>query len=193
MTALPGRAHMDASLMRRVALARDQAAFGELAGHYAPRLKAWLIKRGEAAATSEDIVQDVLVAAWSKAGAFDAGKASFATWIYRLTRNRWIDHRRKNDRMTPTPPETVAALADEPVEGPHAGLERRLAAEVVRAELALLPPEQKRILHLAFFEGLSHSQIAERTGLALGTVKSRIRVPLKRLRESLQHLGESVE
>ena len=172
--------------MARVVAAGDRAAFSELAVHYGPRLKAWLMKRGEGDAGAEDVVQEVLVTVWRKAGLFDESKATFSTWVFRLTRNLWVDQRRKLGRMTVTEPERMAVLADAPVEDGHAALEASFAAEAVRCELALLPPEHQRMLHLAFFEGLSHGEIAERTGVALGTVKSRIRAPLKRLRERLE-------
>ena len=105
VTALPGRGEKDAGLMARVRATGDRAAFGELARHYGPRLKAWLMKRGEGAETAEDVVQDVLIAAWRKAALFDPEKASFSTWLFRLTRNRWIDHKRKHGRMRPTAPD----------------------------------------------------------------------------------------
>ena len=142
--------------------------------------------RGENDATSEDIVQDVLATVWHKAATFDGSKASFSTWVYRLTRNRWIDHKRKHDRLLPTAPEDMAQLADRPAPSPHAGLEEAEAAKAVREALATLPPEQKQMLYLAFFEGLSHSEISARTGIAIGTVKSRIRAPLKKLRATLE-------
>lgn len=186
VTALPGRGEKDAALMCQVRDSGDRSAFAELAGHYAPRLKAWLTKRGECGSTAEDIVQEVLVIAWHKAALFDPAKASFSTWAFRLTRNKWIDHKRKHGRMIPTAPETMSELAGHAAGHSHAELERAEAAAAVRQELALLPQEQQRMLYLAFFEGLSHSQIAERTGVALGTVKSRIRMPLKRLQHKLR-------
>jgi RNA polymerase sigma-70 factor, ECF subfamily len=186
VSALPGRTALDAELMVRIVTSADRSAFDDLTLHYAPRLKAWLLNRGEGDATSEDIVQDVLVSVWQKAASFDGSKASFSTWVYRMTRNRWIDHKRKHDRMHPVAPEDMATLADSAVESAHAGLEEAEAAEAVRDALATLPPEQKQMLHLAFFEGLSHSEIAARTGIAIGTVKSRIRAPLKKLRSTLE-------
>jgi RNA polymerase sigma-70 factor (ECF subfamily) len=186
VSALPGRSALDGELMLRVVHSADREAFNSLAVHYAPRLKAWLMHRGEDGSTSEDIVQDVLTAVWQKADRFDSAKASFSTWVYRMTRNRWIDHKRKHDRLQPTAPEVMLDLADEPEDSPHAGLEEAEAAQAVREALATLPPEQKQMLYLAFFEGLSHSEIAARTGIAIGTVKSRIRAPLKKLRTTLE-------
>ncbi|WP_321489897.1 sigma-70 family RNA polymerase sigma factor [uncultured Hyphomonas sp.] len=186
VSALPGRSALDGELMSRVIGSADRDAFNTLAIHYAPRLKAWLMHRGEGDSTSEDIVQDVLTAVWQKAASYDSSKASFSTWVFRMTRNRWIDHKRKHDRLQPTAPQDMVELADEPEDSPHAGLEEAEAAQAVREALATLPPEQKQMLYLAFFEGLSHSAIAERTGIAIGTVKSRIRAPLKKLRTTLE-------
>ena len=186
VSALPGRSSLDGELMSRVVTSADRDAFNALAVHYAPRLKAWLMHRGEGDSTSEDIVQDVLTAVWQKAESFDSTKASFSTWVYRMTRNRWIDHKRKHDRLQPTAPSDMINLVDEPDDSLHAGLEEAEAAQAVRDALATLPPEQKQMLYLAFFEGLSHSAIAERTGIAIGTVKSRIRAPLKKLRTTLE-------
>ena len=186
VTALPGRSAQDAALMGKIASARDRSALDALARHYGPRLKSWLMARGEQAHTAEDIVHDVLINIWIKADLFDPAKASFSTWAYRLTRNRWIDCKRRNDRMQPTAPEMIANMWDAPVEAADIQYNEAEAAAAVQRELALLSADQKEILHLAFFEGLSHSQIAERTGMALGTVKSRIRAPLKKLQTRLK-------
>ncbi|CAO1650742.1 RNA polymerase sigma factor [Parasphingorhabdus sp. NYA22] len=185
--ALPGRQIKDAALMQRVSGSRDREALEEIAIHYAPRLKAWLMYRGEQSSTAEDIVQDVLVSVWTKANQFNPIKGAFSSWIFRMVRNAWIDHKRKNDRMQPTAPDIVSTMADAPVAAADVSYDQSQSAQAVQAELAKLPIEQKQILHLAFFEGLSHSQIAERTGLALGTVKSRIRVPLKNMKSKLEN------
>lgn len=190
VSAMPGRGDADAALVRRVGDHRDRSALDTLASHYAPRLKAWLMHRGEQAHTAEDIVQDVMVTVWLKASMFDQSRGSFSTWAYRLTRNRWIDHKRKHDRLQPTDFDAIARLADSPVAAADAEYDKQEASKAVHQELALLTPEQKNMLHLAFFEGLSHSQIAERTGLPLGTVKSRIRTPLKKMQEGLKEFSE---
>jgi len=191
VSALPGRSQLDRDLMHRVAQQADRAAFSELAGHYAPRLKAWLMHRGEESATAEDIVQDVFVSVWRKADQYNARKASFSTWVFQITRNRWLDHKRKHARLDVTAPEDLSILADEPVEPIYCPLERSEAARAVRLAMSTLPPEQKQMLYLAFFEGLSHSAIAARTGIAIGTVKSRIRAPMKKLRGMLEEYREN--
>ncbi|MEZ5893417.1 MAG: sigma-70 family RNA polymerase sigma factor [Parvularculaceae bacterium] len=186
VTPLPGRSEEDAALMQRVRASGDRKALETLARHYAPRLKSWLVKRGEDAHAAEDIVQDVLVTVWTKAALFDPERGSFSTWAFRLTRNRWIDERRRHGRVKPTEPEVMSVLADAPVDPADGRLDEMAAAKAIHEELALLPVEQKTMLQMAFFEGLSHSEIAQRTGLALGTVKSRIRAPLQKMRGSLE-------
>lgn len=185
--ALPGREVKDAALINRISGSRDRVALEEIAAHYAPRLKAWLMYRGEQSSTAEDIVQDVLISVWTKANQFNPTKGAFSSWIFRMVRNTWIDHKRKHDRMQSTAPDIISIMADAPVAAADVELDQSQVAMAVQAELAKLPIEQKQILHLAFFEGLSHSQIAERTGLALGTVKSRIRVPLKNMKTKLEN------
>lgn len=186
VTGLPRRATTDAELMVRIARDQDRNALAELAAHYAPRLKGWLINRGEGSDTAEDLVQDALIKVWRSAQKFDPGKASFSTWVYRLTRNCWIDFKRKHDRLHPTSPEIVQTLADQAVDGVDQDYDQLEAARAVNEALAELPPDTKSMLQMSFFEGLSHSQIATRTGLPLGTVKSRIRAPLKRLQTRLE-------
>lgn len=188
--AMPSRAEMDAALMRRIGKDRDRAALDVVARHYGPRLKGWLMNRGEQEHTAEDIVQDVMVTVWIKASQYSEDRGRFSTWLYRLARNRWIDQKRKNNRVQPTDFEAISQLADSVVPADDGGYDWHEAARAVHAELAQLSPEQKHILHLAFFEGLSHSQIAERTGLALGTVKSRIRAPLKKMQSGLRVYSE---
>ncbi len=188
--AMPGRCAEDERLIAKVRRDRDRDALAALAHHYGPRLKSWLIYRGESAHGAEDIVQDVMIAIWRKADRFDPAKARFSTWLYALARNRWIDRNRKERRSETKPPDEMARLQDGPVDSAEAEYNRSEASEAVRREMALLAPEQKLVLHLAFFEGLTHAQIAERTGLPLGTVKSRIRAPLKKMQEGLRRFSE---
>lgn len=180
------RRTLDAALMVRINAQRDRSALAELAGHYAPRLKGWLTHRGVISETAEDLVQDALIKVWQKSGQFDANKASFSTWVYRITRNCWLDHKRKQDRLLPTTPETMSVLSDAPTHSVDQAFDEIEAANAVTAALADLPDDTRNMLFMSFFEGLSHSQIADRTGLPLGTVKSRIRAPLKRLQSRLE-------
>ena len=187
VTEMPGRADIDAELMTRIVATSDKRALEDIALHYGPRLKSFLMYRGEQEQTAEDIIQDVIILVWTKAAQFDAQKGSFSAWVYRMTRNKWIDHKRKHNRLQPTAPEIMATLSDDYCEAADIDFERAEGSQAVRKRMALLPNEQKKILHMSFFEGLSHTQIAERTGLPLGTVKGRIRASLKKMRPGLKN------
>lgn len=175
-----------AAWVAAVADRRDQEAFGRLFDHFAPRLNAYLIRNGSDAAMAEEVVQDVMTTLWRKAALFDPAKSSLSTWLYRIARNRRIDLARRDKG---------AFDPDEPMLQPAASadLERLIddqqREEAVRAALVHLPPEQLDLVRLAFFDGLSHSEIAERTNLPLGTVKSRIRLAFTRLRRALEANG----
>jgi RNA polymerase sigma-70 factor (ECF subfamily) len=179
----PGHsAASDAELVRAVAR-RDRAAFVELFGRYAGRINAFALRRGAGAADADEIVQDVMVAVWRRAASFDPARAAVSTWIYAIARNRRIDMIRRAQRPAPDPEDPLFRPDPAPdAAGELAAAERRVR---LREGLAALPPEQRRVLTLAFYDGLSHGEIATREGLPLGTVKSRIRLAFRHLRGAL--------
>ena len=128
-----------------------------------------------------------MVTLWRKAGQFDRAKSSVATWLYRIARNRRIDMLRR-DRSEPLDSEEANEVASEDLAADDA-LDSMQREDCVRAAMAELPPEQLALIRLAFFENLSHSDIADRLGLPLGTVKSRIRLAFTRLRRQLEAGG----
>jgi RNA polymerase sigma-70 factor (ECF subfamily) len=166
--------------MRRVA-AGDEAAFAELFAYFAPRVKAYLIKSGSSAAAAEDCTQDVMATVWHKAGQFDPTRASVATWVFSIARNRRIDLLRKARR--PEPEE----LPWGPEAEPDPADAFALAQDSLRLSEALktLPQAQRELIEKAYFGELSHGEIAGITGLPLGTIKSRIRLALEKLRQAL--------
>lgn len=172
-------------LIEAVALRRDREAFSQLFEHFAPRLKAWLMKSGTSAAAAEDFAQDVMLTAWRKADLFDARKARAATWIFTIARNRRLDALRRDARV---PPIDLIPAPPDP-ERPDALLEERQDAGRIREAMAALTPEQAQVLHLSFFLDQPHSAIAERLCLPLGTVKSRIRKAMLKLRVILEQDG----
>jgi RNA polymerase sigma-70 factor, ECF subfamily len=180
-------AHDHAALMAAVARDRDADAFARLFDHFAPRLKAYLLRRGLDAVAAEETTQEVMETVWRKAALFDPQKSTVATWIYRITRNRWIDlKRRGRDEMLGE--EDLATIADlAPASDERLDAAQREAR--VREALAALSPEQLELVRLAFFEDFSHGVIARRTGLPLGTVKSRLRLAFTRLRRELAGSG----
>jgi len=175
-------------LIEAVALHRDREAFAQLFNHFAPRLKAWLIRSGASPSAAEDFAQDTMLTVWRKADLFDARKAKAATWIFTIARNRRLDRLRRDARPLPTPEIDLGELA---IPRPDDILSASQDAERVRHALTHLKPDQFEVLKLAFFVGSPHSEIAKRLNLPLGTVKSRIRTAMTKLRLILEPTEEA--
>jgi RNA polymerase sigma-70 factor (ECF subfamily) len=171
-----------------VALHRDRVAFAEIFDFFVPRLEAFLMRQGAEQTLAEEIVQDTMVTLWRKAHLFDPAKSSLATWLYRVARNRRIDLIRR-DRMDYLDPQD-SSFGEIAAEGElESAVDMQQREDILRDAIKHLPEEQLHLVRLAFFESLSHSTIAERTGLPLGTVKSRIRLAFARLRKALEQQG----
>ena len=175
-------------LIEAVALRRDREAFAQLFEYFAPRLKAWLIKSGATPGAAEDFAQDAMLTVWRKADLFDARKARAATWIFTIARNRRLDMLRRDARPLPTP---EIDLAETEVQQPDDILSASQDAERIRDALSRLKPDQVEVLRLAFFLDSPHSEIARRLDLPLGTVKSRIRNAMIKLRLILEPSEEA--
>ena len=161
---------------------QDQAAFAALFGHFAPRVKAFLMKSGADAALAEETTQEVMATLWTKAHMFDPSRASVATWIFTIARNRSIDAIRKQRR--PEPEDLSWGPEAEPDQEDAMALQQE-STKLARA-LSELPDKQRVLIERAYFGDLSHSEIAAETGLPLGTIKSRIRLALERLRHAMK-------
>ena len=172
----------DAELLAAIA-AGDRVAFAGFFARYARRVKAFLIRSGTRVDEAEELSQEVMVTVWRKAASFDPAKASAATWLFTIARNRRIDLIRRHARPAPDPEDPLFQPDPDPDGADILGRRQRDAA--LRVALAELPEAQREVLQVAFFEGLSQSEIAERLGLPLGTVKSRARLALARLRAAL--------
>jgi RNA polymerase sigma-70 factor (ECF subfamily) len=168
--------------LRRIHEHGDHAAFAELFAHFAPRVKAFLMKAGADETTAEECAQDVMATLWRKAHMFDATRATVSTWIFTIARNRRIDMLRRERRPEPED------LAWGPEEVPEAAELLLLQQESTRlkAALAQLPQAQRDLVEKAYFGELSHSEIARQTGLPLGTIKSRLRLALEKLRHEMK-------
>lgn len=160
---------------------QDKAAFAELFGYFAPRVKSFLMKSGAAHDVAEECAQDVMATLWRKAHLFDPAKASVSTWIFTIARNRRIDFLRKDRR--PEPEELTWGPEAEPDQADVLALAED--TEKLGEALAALPEKQRNLIEKAYFGDLSHSEIAAETGLPLGTIKSRIRLALERLRHAM--------
>jgi RNA polymerase sigma factor (sigma-70 family) len=167
------------ALMVAVRDRQDKAAFAALFRHFAPRIKGFLMKSGTEASVAEDCAQEVMAIVWQKAHLFDPTRASVATWIFTIARNRRIDVARKARR-----PEPEALDWGNDDHEPDQAEVYEAAQETARLTAALsdLPENQRVLIARAFYGEISHSEIAAETGLPLGTIKSRIRLALDRLR-----------
>lgn len=163
---------------------RCKTSFGALFDHFAPRLKGFVIRAGASGAEADEIVQDVMLTVWRKAEQFDPHRAQVSAWIYQIARNRQIDIARKERRPVPE------ALKTEPESEPDASQIVALEQETrkIRTALTKLPGEQRDMIEKAYLGELTHQEISTQTGLPLGTIKSRIRLGLERLRHELKDL-----
>jgi len=171
------------ALLRQIAANRDRAAFVEIYQYFAPRVKSFLLGQGVVPAAADDILQEVMLAVWNKAGLFNPDKAAPSTWIFAIARNKRIDRIRRESKPELDPeepslqPAAPDAADDDVLQGQRKG--------AVAAALAELPEDQRIVIQLSFMKGLSHGEIAAQLGLPLGTVKSRIRLAFGRLRNEL--------
>lgn len=161
---------------------RDQEAFAELFDFFAPRVKAFLMRAGADPSLAEECTQEVMATLWQKAHLFDPSRASVSTWVYTIARNKKIDQLRKQRR--PEPEDLAWGPEEEPDQADVLALQQE-SEELGRA-IAALPDKQRDLIEKAYFGDLSHSEIADATGLPLGTIKSRIRLALERLRHTMK-------
>lgn len=171
-------------LLEAVANAQDRAAYSEIFAYYGPRVKSYLMRLGSDDAGAEEIAQDVMVTVWRKAALFDRKQASVSTWIFRIARNRRIDVFRRTRKPALDPEEPMVLPSG--IAAPEAGVEAMDVENQVRRAMADLPEEQLKMIQLAFYEGLSHREIAEKLDVPLGTVKSRIRLAFAKMKGRLE-------
>ncbi len=175
-----------AHLLQRVAEARDSQAFAELYQSFAPRVKAYMIRQGADLTTAEELAQETLMTVWRKAGLYSDTKGSATTWIFTIARNLRIDRLRREVPWQALPEGRDEEAADD--QAPDEAVSERQRRQRVREVLSSLPPDQHHVVMLSYIEGLSHSEIAERLELPLGTVKSRMRLAYQKIRESVEDL-----
>jgi len=177
----------DRDLIERL-LGGDEDAFRGLFHRYAPSAKALAQRVVRQSHLAEEIVQEAFMAVWKNPSAYDCERGSVRSWLMGMVHHRAVDlvrreeaHRRRAEAAIPQALEEEADHADEVVQQLAAPAERGS----VRAALAALPVEQRRILEMMYFDGLSQSRIAETTGIPLGTVKSRTLLGMRRMRDAL--------
>ena len=167
-----------------IARSKDRQQFALLFGYFAPRLKSFFLRLGLSPAPAEDLAQETMLTVWNKAQSFDASRASASTWIFTIARNLRIDLlRRERD------PNLLAELYDGVAEPTPSDNVLTVEREVrIRAALDKLPADQADVIRLSFFEDCPQSEIANTLDIPLGTVKSRVRLAMNRLRALVEDL-----
>ena len=173
-----------AVLLQRVAQSRDRMAFAELFDHFAPRVKSFMMRKGCNSEQAEDLVQEAMIAVWTKAALFSTERGSVSTWIFTIARNLGIDRLRREKSQLYTDLEDFDAVDDKT--GAEENLGRSQEDNHVAKALAQIPIEQRELLILSFVEDVPQSEIAQRLKIPLGTVKSRMRLGYQRMRKLLE-------
>jgi len=174
-----------ADLIGRVASRGDREAFKSLFEHFAPRIKGFMLKAGCSADEADEIAQNTLIAVWRNAGQFDPDSTGAAAWIFTIARNLRIDSLRRTARTSRIDVGVELADMADPTEPADLMISRVEDASRVKTAVARLPPEQSSVIRLSFIEDRPHPEIASLLGIPLGTVKSRIRLAMNRLKDLL--------
>jgi len=175
-----------ASLIELVAVREDRAAFAALFEHFAPLVKTFMRRSGVAEARADELAQETLLAVWRKAALFDPSTVGAAAWIFTIARNLRIDAYRRSQRGGLAESSDVdAEFQVDESPAPDSRVASAQAESRVRAALTQLSEEQRRVLELSFYEEKAHGEIARILNIPLGTVKSRSRLAMNRLRNLL--------
>ena len=182
---------VDVVLLQRI-VARDQAALAELYDRHSRLAYSVVLRVLRSVTDAEEVLQETFVRVWSRAETYDGRLGSPAAWLTRIARNRAIDRVRARrarslvDAAVPEPQEAAARPEPTTNRTPELLVQEAAAAGAVRGALAGLPAAQRVLIEAAFFEGYTHQELAERFGVPLGTVKTRIRAGLSSLRGRLE-------
>jgi RNA polymerase sigma-70 factor, ECF subfamily len=171
------------ALLTAVSAKRDRAAFEILFIHFAPRIKSYLLRLGASPALADDLAQDAMLTIWRKASIFDPSKASASTWVFTVARNLRIDAIRREKRPE-FDPHDPAFVPDQDMRADLRLVRDGEDAEL-RDALTKLSAEQAQVVRMSFFADKPHSEIAKELGLPLGTVKSRLRLAMARIKAAL--------
>ena len=170
-------------LLVAVAERKDKAAFSQLFAHYAPRIKPYLMRQGANQASAEELSQEAMLSVWRKADRFDRSKAVAGTWIFTVARNLRIDALSKENRPNFDPNDP--AFVPEPETAPDAAVSIGETQSRIRNVIATLPIEQAEVVRFLFYDDKPHGETAQELDLPLGTVKSRLRLAMRRVRTAL--------
>ena len=177
----------DVQLMSRIAQNKDRDAFAKLFDQFAPRVKSFMMRKGASAEMAEDLVQETMIAVWSKAALYVPERGGVATWIFTIARNLRIDRLRREKTSLYTDIDDYDAESDDVAQDDALG--RLQEDSHVAKALVKIPEEQRELLILSYVEGLAQSEIAARLQIPLGTVKSRMRLAYRRMRKLLETIS----
>ncbi|MBD2858119.1 sigma-70 family RNA polymerase sigma factor [Spongiibacter sp. KMU-158] len=177
-SAEPGSGEYWSQCVLNIAQHRDKQSFMAIYDYFSPRVNAYLLGQGVEPQLAEDLTQEALLTLWNKARLYNPEKAAVSTWLFRVARNLWIDRLRKSRRVAYESDELLEFVADEgePLEVSD--------ADRLKAVIDSLPRNQAQAVYMSYYEGKSHSEIAEETGMPLGSVKSCLRLAIKAFRQS---------
>lgn len=173
-----------AAKIEAIASNQDRAAYAEVFHYFAPKLKAFLQLGYEGSINSEqaeDLLQEVMVKVWRKASSYQAGKAKVSTWLYTIARNTRIDALRRKSALDSSVSTDDIWYEPESTETPFLSLQQQRTKQFVAEQLQHLHEDQRQVLFKVYMEGKSHSEIAQDLDIPLGTVKSRVRLAMKKL------------
>ena len=175
-----------AQWVQAVAVQADRQAFEQLFRHFAPRIRSYLARAGTEPALAEELAQEAMVLLWRKAALFDPGQAAVSTWVFTIARNLRVDAFRRQGAEAAGDADFEFDSLPDAAPAPEAQVEVRRRCASLQAAMARLPAEQAQVLRLSYYEDEPHARIAERLGIPLGTVKSRMRLAVSHLRSLLQ-------
>ena len=177
-----------ADLIGRIAAHADRDAFRLVFEHFAPRIKGLMLKAGASGEEAEEIAQDTLLAVWRKAAQFDPSSAGAPAWIFTIARNLRIDAVRRSARAGVMVPDAELEYFVDPAESQETQIVKRNDTARITGAISRLSKEQSTAIRMSFIEDRPHAEIAEALRIPLGTVKSRIRLAMTRLKDSLEEL-----
>ena len=175
-----------AGLVMAIAERRDRSAYGQVFDYFAPRVRSYLLGLKISPEQADDVLQEVMIAVWNKAGSYRPDKAAVSTWIFTIARNKHIDRIRREKHQFYDSLEVEAVeteIAEHDVADEQVSVMQRKRA--VQAALSKLPEDQMTVISMSFLKDMAHAEIATALDLPLGTVKSRIRLGFQRMRQEL--------
>jgi RNA polymerase sigma-70 factor (ECF subfamily) len=175
-----------AGLLAAVATSRDRRAFAQLFDHFAPRVKSFMLRKGASPELAEDLVQETMIAVWTKASQYAPGRGAASTWVFTIARNLRIDRLRRESSAYFVDLEGFDAPSEDTAGDEN--LNRSQMEGHVATALAQIPSEQRELLILSYVEDVPQVMIAQRLKLPLGTVKSRMRLAYRRMRKLLEQV-----